>query len=466
MPCFAILAGLALSDDQCGGLAYALQDGALTVTGDGVVTSECAAPYLPQVTGAVTLKPGITKIDKGALSGLKARRVTLPPTLTVIAEYAFADAAISSLTLPPSLESIEAYAFLSAKFSSARIRIPALTNPSPLAFLHAQGIEAFEVHPDNPFVASDAPGCLLSKDYTVLLRFPGGSVARTHDVNYNVTSLSPHAPFSAATKLTEIDLRLTRITEVPEAAFAGLSALTKVLLPVHVLSIGANAFAGTRVSGLNLPERVATIAPGAFLSAPIKDLTVSFRSKTLQVEDGMLYSIDQRALLYAPPGEPYDQILLADEVAEIRELAFADVQAPGLILPPRVARIGARAFVRARLAYLVLPPALRGIGAQALANATVEWLAIGAAAIEADALANATVRNVVYTGEAPPGAELCAALAAVPGASLAVPAESAITEVCGRAAGKVAPEALPWTNAPDNVDRTPLVPDDDDDDDL
>jgi hypothetical protein len=279
-----------------------------------------------------------------------------------------------------------------------------------------------------------------------------------------VTKLSPYGPFGAAKTLTEIDCRFTQIEEVPDRTFEGCSSLLKVLLPVTVLSLGERLFEGTKVKEFFIPERVSAIAPTTFYSSLISDLTVSFRSKTFMVEDGLLYTFDQKTVVYAPPGEPYDQILLADAVTTIQDYAFAAVRAPGLILPPSVVIAGTGAFEGASFQYLVFPNGLKRLGQGALANSRVEWLGIGNVNAPADSLTHATIKKVVYTGEGPAGAELCSALGGLVNADI-VAVEGGVSQICGKEVPTLTPAELPWTNAPDNVDRTPLPRDEDDDDD-
>lgn len=202
-----------------GSLSRALKEAALTprvleVTGTGDFRDLRAAASLGPETETLNLsdlkivsylsgyKPGgdngyyeADAIPAYSFALCRARKIILPSSVKAIGEGAFAAASSEFVVLPESLKSLGEFAFASAS------QLQEISAPS--------GIEEMSA-----------------------------------------------GVFENCKALRRADFSKSGITLIPERAFAGCSQLHEVALPASLIEIGKEAFAGTKVSGVNLPSGV------------------------------------------------------------------------------------------------------------------------------------------------------------------------------------------------------------------
>ena len=128
-------------EGKSGNVLWSLsEDGTLTLTGSGVMTSYRAGsapwyPYVKLITG-VTVGDGITSVGGYAFWGLyNAEEITLPSGITSIGEKAFFDcASLERVDLPDTLESVGDYAFAYCTSVSEIILPDSVTSVGRFAF--------------------------------------------------------------------------------------------------------------------------------------------------------------------------------------------------------------------------------------------------------------------------------------------------------------------------------------------
>ena len=192
----------------CDSLTWTLvQDGTLTISGNGAVSYSNDAPWFPyrkQIT-AVVLEPGITGVGDSAFSEYSSLTgVTIPESVTSIGASAFYECSnLTNVTIPESVMSIGASAFYECS------NLTSVTIPE------------------------------------------------------GVTSIGASA-FYECSNLTNVTIP-EGVTSIGERTFSGCSSLTNVTIPEGVTSIGTFAFSGcTSLTSITIPEGVAEIAGGTF----------------------------------------------------------------------------------------------------------------------------------------------------------------------------------------------------------
>ena len=192
-----------LEEGTAGSVTWSLQDGVLTISGDGEIPSELfwgddpAKEETCSRIVRVVIQEGITGIGGSAFSGCSSLTdVEIPGSLTSIGGCAFSGcSSLTDITLPDSLTFI-----------------------GGSAFSGCSSLNGIEVDPENPCYCS-IDGELFSKDGKTLICFPAGSGKAAYRVPDGVTALESYA-------------------------FSGCSSLTDIALPADIDYIGYQTFEG------------------------------------------------------------------------------------------------------------------------------------------------------------------------------------------------------------------------------
>lgn len=115
LPASAFAANVVQSGTCGSNMTWTLDDeGVLTITGTGVMTSHPWCDYKDSIK-SVVIGDGVTSIFEWAFSSCHAiERVEIPGSVTVIGEYAFHDCtALTEISIPDGVETIKYCAFLS-----------------------------------------------------------------------------------------------------------------------------------------------------------------------------------------------------------------------------------------------------------------------------------------------------------------------------------------------------------------
>lgn len=164
------------------------------------------------------------------------------------------------------------------------------------------------------------------------------------------------------------------ITEIKSYAFSGLdSAVSQMLLNTLVfndglLSIGEKAFFGTDIKILDLPGTLETVSAESFENI-INLQAINISGDTFVSEGGVLYSKDNKTLVYYPQGKTDSVFTVPASVENIGKKAFYQTNILTVILGSSLRSIGEYAFAGCnRLMKVTLPEGILTVGAFAFSS--------------------------------------------------------------------------------------------------
>lgn len=202
----------------------------------------------------------VTDIPDEAFRGCdELSRVSLPDGLLTIGPHAFRATGLTHIDLPGSVHTIGEYAFANTQIATAHI--PAtVQHCAPTAFTSRQ-LQAYDVELGHPEYSS-TDGVLYSADSHCLIAYPAGRTG-SFVVPSFVTQITPGV-FRSNLNLTGIEFQCA-LTDVHDSMFEECAALTRVVLPEGVQSIGKEAFRGCRsLTDVQLPATLRRIGVMAF----------------------------------------------------------------------------------------------------------------------------------------------------------------------------------------------------------
>lgn len=267
-------------------------------------------------TGTRTAEQTLT-IGAGAFASTKLTSVALPEQLTVIGENAFSGTELTSLELPSTVTTIGAGAFAGSKMAYTSVTLnEGLTTVgegaftgAPLKTFHISStvtdygtLKGFETLETITVAANNANfsangGVLYNKDQTIIILCPAncGGVDGVLTIPANVTEIAANTfQNNKQIKTLTFEARTTNIkigadafggsvietvvlpngfTEIAEGMFKNCTSLTKVEIPTSVTKIKANAFVGcTNLATLDFKDidaEVSDTVPGLEFDAEV-----------------------------------------------------------------------------------------------------------------------------------------------------------------------------------------------------
>ena len=273
-----------------------------------------------------TIADGVTSIRTAALDSINVTKITLPSSLSVLPNGA-------------------------------------LNNCYSLSFI--------EVSSGNTYFTS-GDGVLFSKDMTTLICYPRAKSDTSYIIPDGVTKIGTKAFENSTLKTITLPEGLT---EVEDYVFRNCTALTSLVFPETVTTIGEGAmYDCDSLKSVTLPSGLKTVSPYMFyytsslkeLSLPEgitsigKDAFWSSGITSLVLPDGMT-SIDD----YAFQRSKIKSIELPDGITSIGAYAFESSSLTTIELPDSVTSIGTYAFDDSALTMIELPNGVTSIGSNA-----------------------------------------------------------------------------------------------------
>ena len=161
----------------------------------------------------------------------------------------------------------------------------------------------------------------------------------------------------------ELDGR--RVTAIGERAFDDQISLESVILPDTITAIGANAFAGCKLTEITIPDSVITMDANPFgYCQGLTRFIVSEDHPALAAIGGVLFGKADARLIAFPGGLPETAYTVPEGTRIIGDYAFYGCKSlNGINMPGSVAAIGSSAFrYCSSLASINLPDSVAVIG--------------------------------------------------------------------------------------------------------
>ena len=320
---------------------------------------------------SVLLPERLKRIDRDALHGCyHLEEVIMPPSVRLLGNSAFSGCSrLEYISLPDGLQRIGDECFYGCS-DLTNISIPrSVTEIGDKAFkgtglkhivlppeLMTLGAKAFE---DTPLVLLDLPATtrITDDDLGTMKKLEEITVANgsryytcedgvLYDNTGGVLIFCPMArrgSFSIPDDVTEIGRR----------AFAG-SALSGIDLPASLLRLGDFAFAGSHLTGISLPEGLASIPSGAFSDCS-QLLSVDFPAGLAMIGESAFENCSSLRAIDLPEGVG---VLLPRTFKHCKSLVEAS-------FPSVLTGIGKEAFEGCALTSIDLPQTLTTLGERA-----------------------------------------------------------------------------------------------------
>jgi len=189
----------------------------------------------------ITFGNALTRVSANAFSGTPITELTLPDSVTRI-EYGFGGSSLTRIELPDSVNDLSGTAFTGLEGQLEYVRWPG-GEPSVYAncFKGFTALKSVDLSSDTTSISSSA--------------FQDCITLQSIDTS-NVSTIYGNA-FSGCTSLESIDL--TSLEYLQSNTFAGCSNLQTILFSNALTRVSANAFAGTPITALVLPESVTRV---------------------------------------------------------------------------------------------------------------------------------------------------------------------------------------------------------------
>ena len=286
---------------------------------------------------SIDLPASVRSVGYGAFAEIpNLAHVGLNEGLASIGEFAFNNTGISELVIPDSVTAVGGSAF-GGNGSLTRVHIGrgAAAGQLSTVFAGSPQLSAFTTDPANAsYEAVD--GVLYSKDHTSLVAYPA---AKGSGGTYTV---------------------LDGTTRIEPSAVSG-AALTGIVLPDSLRSIGNKAFSGSGLESVVLPKAFETLEESAFWVMP----------SLAQVDLGGTTTIDKDVFFGSPALQTVDFRADLGRLTTIGSYAFAETGLVSAALPDSVASLGDQAFARStELKEVHLGSGLTEVGARVFTGST------------------------------------------------------------------------------------------------
>ncbi|MDO4544060.1 MAG: leucine-rich repeat protein [Clostridia bacterium] len=301
--------------------------------------------------------------------------VTVPSELfgasvTAIASYAFYDSNITKLTIPSSVKVVGTHVFynceaLETLVLGAQTMLPIDYESGLLGSFHnCNALKEITVDGDNPYY-KDVDGVLFTKDGKELLFYPNGREAESYTVPEGVEKVTEGA-FWYSQYLREFEISGVAVLY---ALFRQCPNLEKVTIGDGVLQLFNLMVDCPKATTIILGSDVEAISYGSLFSEcpALSTIEVAEGNEHFKTVDGVLFTVDGKALLEHPAGKNAESYTVPDGVETICDSAFSDnTTLKSIELPDTVTSIGDSAFYNcSALENIELPSGLLTIGSVA-----------------------------------------------------------------------------------------------------
>ena len=370
----------------CDSLTWALvQNGTLTISGNGAVSYSNNAPWFPyrkQIT-AVVLKSGVTGIGDSAFSGYSSlTSVTMPEGVTSIGNYAFQGcSSLTSVTIPEGVTSIGERTF-SGCSSLTSVTLPAsVTSIGYYAFNDCTALKDIYYGGSSGALKrmcynSDIPSdCVFHGEtvdngtcgdnltwvlgYDGVLTISGSGEMGDYSGEYRNGEYRTTTPWSGYREQVTAVVVESGVTSIGQYAFSGCSSLTSVTIPAGVTSIGYSAFSDcSNLTTAAIPESITSIGASAFSGC--SSLT------SVTIPEGMT-SIGERTFSGC---SSLTSVTIPESLTSIGTYVFSGCTSlTGVTIPESVTEIASGTFQSCTsLKSIIIPASVTSIGTDAFSG--------------------------------------------------------------------------------------------------
>ncbi|MEO1814426.1 MAG: leucine-rich repeat protein [Acetobacterium sp.] len=212
---------------------------------------------------SISIPASVTSIGEAAfLYCNNLNSIALPDGVSSIGNDAFLGTGFISLVIPAGMTTISSQ-LLNGCYSLTSINLPkTITSIDAKAFDNCQSLTTINVAADNPNYSSH-DGMLFDKAGTTLVRCPKNLANVTLPVDLVAIG---HNAFAGCSQLISMTIPES-VTAIGESAFVNCNNLQKVNIPAAVNIINANTFSGCNsLNSISIPTGVTSIGNGAFQS--------------------------------------------------------------------------------------------------------------------------------------------------------------------------------------------------------
>ena len=164
--------------------------------------------------------------------------------------------------------------------------------------------------------------------------------------------------FEGCTELVYVDLSLTSLTSVSDGMFKGFTKLETVLLPTNLETVGKGAFKNTAIKNIVIPASVVTIGERAFEDCSAL-VSVEFGA-AVETVGAYAFTKASSLVVVSLPTSVRQIGVGAFEEAGVSTLSFAENGA--------LETIGDRAFWRTAVQSVSIPKSVKTVGAESFAD--------------------------------------------------------------------------------------------------
>ncbi len=317
----------------------------------------------------VSLPAALDTIGGSAFYGTKIKEIKLPDGVQYIGGTAFYQTLLQTITLPEGLQYIGGSAFAQTPLQA--INIPESVEYIGYRTFHQTSIREITIPKNVSEIGDNAFGDC-------------DSLKTVHWNTNKITTwdkYSSEIPFDGCDNLTTIIFD-DSIHVIPKYICSGLASLLNVTLPAALDSIHDDAFYGTGIKEITIPENVVYMDNSAFTYDSIKTVhwkaskypqKFPFRGCTTLTFGENITSIPKN---FCSNAKKVAHVTLPTAVDSIGDNAFAGTQLTEIICSDSLRYIGQGAFNNSLLTAITFPEALTYIGDGAFYNTQLTEITI------------------------------------------------------------------------------------------
>ncbi|MBR6033440.1 MAG: leucine-rich repeat protein [Clostridia bacterium] len=317
---------------------------------------------------SITISPGITSIGNGVFAECKdLTSITIPDSVTSIGGSAFSGcSSLTSITIPNSVTSIGYRAFSKCSSLTKIKNLGNITTIEDNMFLECTSLTSITI-PDSVtsisyggfYGCSSLANITISENVTSIETdaFYGCSSLTSITIPRNTTKITGNV-FLGCKKMSEI------VVEEDNEAFASNDGVlfskdmtnlicypagkkgTDYIIPKDVIFISKNAFSGSGLKNITIPENVNYIDNTAFNECEnLQNIIVNKENHTYTSKDGILFKQDMSRIERYPAGKEATTYEIPEEVLSISMYAFYGCnKLTNITIPDSVTKIDFYAF--------------------------------------------------------------------------------------------------------------------------